>query len=427
MNVQRCCRNRVSSESWRRMVETTCVQFRANRLRSIQVQEFESQAVRVLADGRLGHAITTDAGIDQAGLLKRASSAARYGPLMRLAFPSTRLESGPADPSLSALSAPDLAALGEEMVAIIRRPDPRAMVELELHCSHERLHIHNSEGGSVSSHSSRLMVDAWVERHRGDEVLVVFDFFGSARLDGGHRHFAQRIARRLAWARQAQRVTPGRQPIILSPAAVTVLIRPLLMALSGRRAHSGSSPLAGKLGQALFDPRLTLVDDGTLRDQPDGGPVDHEGVPTQRTVLIRNGVLERFYYDLHTAALAGVPSTGNGRREMLAPPCPLPSNVVLEAGQADLDGMIASIDEGLLVDQLIGPGPASALRGPFSRTIALGYRIEKGRITAYVKGAALAGNVYKLLNSLVAIGDTPTWSGNVCAPYLQVSGLNVTV
>ncbi|MBN1890924.1 MAG: TldD/PmbA family protein [Thermoflexales bacterium] len=419
-------RNPVSSESWQRVVETVCVEFQANRLRSVQVQEFESQAVRVLSNGRLGHAITTEASVDQARLLQRASSAARYGPPMHMAFPPTRLVSGPADPRLSTLSASDLAALGEEMTAIICQTDPRVMVELKLRCSRERARIHNSEGGATSSHSTRLLVDAWVERHQGDEVLVVFDAFGSARLDGGHRRFAERIARRLAWARQARRVKPGRQPLILSPAAVAVLIRPLIMALSGRRAQSGSSPLAGKLGQALFDPRLTLVDDGTLRDRPDGGLVDHEGVPTQRTVLIRNGVLERFYYDLHTAALAGVPSTGNGRREMLTPPCPLPTNIVLEAGQTSLDDMIASMGEGLLVDQLMGAGPASGLRGSFSRTIALGYQIEQGRVTAYVKGAALAGNLYKLLNSLVAIGDTLTWSGNVCLPYLQVSGLSVT-
>lgn len=419
-----------SNEFLRRAIETTRVGFKANRLRSVQVQEFEAQAARVLTGGRLGHASTTDAEIDRTALLHRALWAARHGRPVGMAFPATRLDAAVADPKLSGLSSAELTALGEEMIAIIRQADPRAMVELEIRRSREHMQIQNSEGGVVSAPSSRLTAEVWVERRRGDEVLVMFDTLKSAQLTdgpGSHRHCAERIAQGLIWAAQPARVQAGQPPIILSPAAVAVLIQPLIAALSGARVRNGSSPLAGKRGQLLFDPRLTLVDDGTLRHRPNGGAVDHEGVPTQRTVLIRNGVLENYYYDLRTAALSGAASTGNGRRELLAPPRPLPTNVVVSAGPTGLKTMIASLDEGLLVEQLLGANPAAALRGPFSRTIGLGYKIERGRVVGYVKGAALAGNVYDMLNRLVAVGDTPIWVGDICAPYIQVAGLNVTV
>ncbi len=408
-------------------IETTRVGFKANRLRSVQVQEFEAQAARALDGGRLGHASTTDPEVSRTALLDRALRAARHRQPVRMAFPPTRLETAPADPTLFALSSTDLTAVGEEMMAIIRQAEPRAMVELDLRRSRERWQIHNSEGGAILTSAGQLTIEAWVERHQRDDVLVLFDTLKTARLDGEPRRMAERIAQGLIWATHSARLRAGRLPVILSPRAVAVLLQPLILALSGARVRHGSSPLAGKRGQQLFDPRLTLIDDGTLSDRPNGGGADHEGTPTQRTVLIRNGVLENFYYDLHTAALAGAVSTGNGRRELLASPRTLPTNLILSEGATSLEDMIASTDDGLLVDQLLGAGPLAALHGTFSRTIALGYRIEHGRITGCVKGAALAGNLYEMLNNLIALGNTSTWFNDLCAPYMQVAGLNVTV
>jgi PmbA protein len=176
----------------------------------------------------------------------------------------------------------------------------------------------------------------------------------------------------------------------------------------------------------MFDSRLTLVDNGTLADRP-GGAFDHEGVPTQRTTLVRNGVVSGFYYDLKTAAQADAISTGNGRRDLLTPPRPQPSNIVIEPGATSLEALLQEAGDGLLVDLLLGASPAHALRGTFSRTVLLGYKIEQGRIAGYVKGIALAGNLYDMLRDVHAIGDTGYWSGDFCAPYLLVNGLSVAV
>ena len=173
-------------------------------------------------------------------------------------------------------------------------------------------------------------------------------------------------------------------------------------------------------------PRLTLVDDGTLSGRP-GGAFDHEGVPTQRTVLVRNGVVTGFYYDLQTAAQSGAHSTGNGRRDMLAPPRPQPGNIVIEPGTTSLEAMLQQAGDGLLVDLLMGANPTAALRGTFSRTVLLGYKIERGRIAGYVKGVALAGNLYEMLRDVRAIGDTGYWSGDMCAPYLLIGGMSVSI
>ena len=345
-----------------------------------------------------------------------------------MTFPPVRMRSRPADGKLARLTAQDLAHVGEQVVSIIQQAALDATVELQVQRSREEFRLRNSAGGRAEAVSGVLAVDVWVERHRADDVLVVFDSLRTAQMDN-HREFAARVAQRLTWADKLVDMQPGRMPVILSPTAAAILLQPLILALSGARVRSKSSPLAGKLGQQIFDSRLTIVDDGTLADRP-GGSFDHEGVPTRRTALIRNGVVTGFYYDLKTAAQAGAQSTGNGQRSLLAPPRPQPSNIIIEPGATSLEAMLQQAGEGLLVDLLIGASPSHALRGTFSRTVLLGYKIEQGRIAGYVKGVALAGNLYEMLRDIQAIGDTGYWSGwsnDVCSPYLLVDGLNVSV
>jgi len=319
-----------------------------------------------------------------------------------------------------------MAVIGEEIVSTIRQADPDASVELQVQRSREDLSLRNSAGGRARQTSGTLVMDVWVERHRDDDVLVVFDSFKTARLDGSHRDFAARVAQRLTWADKWASVRPGRMPVILSPTACATLLQPLVLEFSGARIRSKSSPLAGKLGRQIFDSRLTLADDGTLSGRP-GGAFDHEGVPTQRTVLVRNGVVTDFYYDLQTAAQSGAPSSGNGRRDLLASPRPQPGSLVIEPGTTSLEAMLEQAGDGLLVDLLIGANPTAALRGTFSRTVLLGYKIERGRIAGYVKGVALASNLYEMLRDVRAIGDTGAWSGDMCAPYLLIGGMSVSI
>jgi len=409
-----------------RAIRATRVSFKGNRLRAVEVAETETRAARALLRGRLGHASSTDHEVRERQLVERAVAACRHGRPVGMAFPSGRVPGRPTDARLARLPAQDIAGIGEEIVGIIRQADPHASVELQVQRSREDLALRNSVGGHARQTSGTLVLDVWVERHRDDDVLVVFDSFKAARLDGSHREFAARLAQRLAWADKWVSVRPGRMPVILSPTACATLLQPLVLEFSGARVHTKSSPLAGKLGQQIFDSSLTLVDDGTLPGRP-GGAFDHEGVPTQRTVLVRQGVVTGFYYDLQTAAHSGVPSTGNGRRDLLAPPRPQPGSLVIEPGTTGLEEMLRQAGDGLLVDLLIGGNPTAALRGTFSRTVLLGYKIERGRIAGYVRGVALAGNLYEMLRDVRAIGDTGYWSGDMCAPYLLIGGMSVSI
>jgi len=197
--------------------------------------------------------------------------------------------------------------------------------------------------------------------------------------------------------------------------------------VDGKNVYRGISPLAGRLGEQLFDSQLTLIDDGTLDGRPGSASHDDEGVPTQRTVLIEDGTVRGFLYDLKTAAQAGATSTGNGSRGLFSPPRPSPSNLIAGPGKTPLADIVAGIEEGVLVDSPLGLGQGNVISGVFSNTWGLAYRIEKGEIVGRVKDISIAGNIYQDLRHIAAISQESEWVyGGLRMPYILLESVNVT-
>jgi len=113
----------------------------------------------------------------------------------------------------------------------------------------------------------------------------------------------------------------------------------------------------------------------------------------KRYPLIEKGEIKSFYYDLQTAGIAGVESTGNGLRTGLqSEPAPAISNLVMEEGKVSFSEMIKDIKEGIIIDQVLGLGQGNIISGAFSNNVQLGYKIEKGKIVGRVKDVMIAGN-----------------------------------
>jgi PmbA protein len=136
--------------------------------------------------------------------------------------------------------------------------------------------------------------------------------------------------------------------------------------------------------------------------------------------------LKDFVYDLKTAALAGTETTGNGRRELLNPPGIDFTNFVVQVGEKSLQEMMAGIEEGVLVEDLLGLGQGNIISGAFSNPLALAFKIEKGEIVGRVKDASIAGNIYELLQDIAAVSQETRWVYNaICAPYILLPRMNV--
>ncbi|HUW37557.1 MAG TPA: metalloprotease TldD [Rhodocyclaceae bacterium] len=175
--------------------------------------------------------------------------------------------------------------------------------------------------------------------------------------------------------------------------------------LEGDFNRKGSSAFAGRMGERVAARGVTVVDDGTLPDRRGSLSVDDEGNPTQRTVLIEDGILVGYLQDSLNARLMGVAPTGNGRRESFAHlPLPRMTNTYMLNGGRDPQEIIGSVKKGLYAANF-GGGQVDITSGKFVFSAAEAYLIENGRITTPVKGATLIGNGPDVLQRVSMIGN----------------------
>ncbi|MCX5757469.1 MAG: TldD/PmbA family protein, partial [Candidatus Hydrogenedentes bacterium] len=197
-----------------------------------------------------------------------------------------------------------------------------------------------------------------------------------------------------------------RMPVVIAGEAGGTMIHEAVgHGLEADHIDKEMSKFCGRLGEMIAAPEVTVIDDGTLPGLRGSSPVDGEGTPTQRTVLIDNGLLVCFMNDLHTARKLGMPPTGNGRRESFQEkPIPRMTNTFIAPGAADPVDVLASTEHGLFVRKM-GGGQVNPLNGDFVFGVSEGYLIRNGKIAEPVRGASLIGNGPDVLLNIDAVGN----------------------
>lgn len=197
----------------------------------------------------------------------------------------------------------------------------------------------------------------------------------------------------------------GVMPVVLGAGWPGVLLHEAVgHGLEGDFNRKGTSVYAGRMGQRVASPGVTIVDDGTLPERRGSLNVDDEGTPTHCTTLIEDGVLVGYMQDTLNARLMGMAPTGNGRRESFAHlPMPRMTNTYMLAGQHDPEEMIRSVKKGLYAVNF-GGGQVDITSGKYVFSATEAYLIEDGKITAPVKGATLIGNGPETMQKVKMIG-----------------------
>jgi TldD protein len=198
----------------------------------------------------------------------------------------------------------------------------------------------------------------------------------------------------------------GEMEVVLGPGWPGILLHEAIgHGLEGDFNRKKTSAFAGLLGQRIAVPGVTVVDDGTMPDRRGSLTVDDEGTPSQRTVLIEDGVLVGFMQDRLNARLMGMRATGNGRRQSFAhAPMPRMTNTVMLGGPHTPEEMIRSVKRGLYAVNF-GGGQVDITSGKFVFSASEAYLIEDGRVTAPVKGATLIGNGPDALTRVSMVGN----------------------
>jgi len=407
--------------------EATTIEFEANRFKTSKVEETSGVAARVVRNGRLGFSASSDEkALDR--LVTNVLESADFGDEVPITFPAPQTASQVKtfDPAIPDLPVARLVEIGQEIVDMILSVEPAAQVNVSLNRGVQQVRIQNQAGVEAFFRRSPLSIGAEVGRIEGDDVLILYDMLGTTAWEQDYLAFARRLVDKLKLARTLTTIDSGKMPVLFSPTGTLVLGLPLMEGLNGKNVFTGISPMRGKVGEKLFDDKITVVDDGTLDGKYGSAPYDDEGVPHRRNVLVERGVLKGFLYDLKTAAQSGVESTGNGSRGLFNPPAPEPTNLILAGGSTPLSEMIAGIDEGLLVEDILGLGQGNIISGAFSNPLSLAFKIEKGEIVGRVKDVSIAGNVYDLLKEVTAVSRETLWVyGGLCMPYMLLPEMNV--
>ncbi len=335
----------------------------------------------------------------------------------------------------------------ETVEAEAKRTDPRVtQVMASLSGVQEVILVARSDGGLSADVRPlvRLNVTVIVEANgrresgsHGGGGRVSYQYF----LENDFaRHHAREAVRQALVNLDADDAPAGSMQVVLGPGWPGILLHEAIgHGLEGDFNRKGTSAFAGMVGQQVAARGVTVVDDGTLADRRGSLNVDDEGTPTQKTVLIEDGILKGYLQDTLNARLMGVAPTGNGRRESYAHmPLPRMTNTYMLPGIRDPQEIIASVEKGLYAVNF-GGGQVDITNGKFVFSASEAYLIENGKVTRPVKGATLIGNGPDVLTRVTIVGnDLALDSGvgtcgkdgqsvpvGVGQPTLRINGLTV--
>ena len=203
----------------------------------------------------------------------------------------------------------------------------------------------------------------------------------------------------------ARKAPAGIMPVVLSSEAGGTMVHEAIgHGLEADLAGEGLSVYSDRIGEKVASEHITVVDDATIKGARGSFGYDDEGTPSQRTVLVENGILKAYMSDLITSSKYGLALTGNGRRQSYRHrPIPRMTNTLIEPGNMNPDDIVKMVDKGIFVKKM-GGGQVNTVNGDFVFEISEGYLIENGQITEPIRGATLIGNGPKILSSITDVG-----------------------
>lgn len=388
--------------------------------------------LRVFVDQRLARASTSDLRAETlAGLVQRAVERARQAGQDPFAGLPEEIRRPPRaeglalyDPNLESLSPAEKIGLARETEAIGLRLDPRVRNSggAGFHTSRGQVWLLNTRGfrgqyratsGSLALHllgqesaSQAQVSDYWYSAARQKEKLESPEQVARTTVERVRRHFG------------ARKVGTQEVPVVFEPLLAAELLYDLFTAVTGEAIYLRRSFLVDALGQKVGSEGVTIVDDGLLPGGLGTRPFDREGVASQRTLVVENGVLRNYLCGSYSARKLNRRSTGNGTGNGEAP-----SNFYLAAGPHAPEAIVGSVERGLYVTRLLGQG-VNLVTGDYSRG-AFGLWIENGEFAHAVHEITISGNLRSMLEGVGKVGADLEFRGQFSAPTVEIAAMTV--
>lgn len=400
--------------------ESEPLSFKNNRFHSVQHKQNRGYGVRVNAAGRTGFSHTNDPR-SLRDTAERALALAAFGEKEDLILPGPEKKVRTREPysaEIEGYRTNEGMQQAREAITTLSGEFPGVTVDIGITRSVSSMRLINSSGLECAYRSSHYSagVSATFVHPDGSKVDI---WEGKSTLKPEPIDDCVKTVReKLAHSMKTASCCAGSVPLIVTPKAATRLLGILLSGLNGKSLYKKISPFTGKLGERLFNPRLTVEDDPTLADSPYGYPFDDEGIPARKKTLIDHGTVSCFINDLRYASLLGSDPTGNGSRGYSTLPSPSFSTITVTAGDNPIESLINSIDEGILADQFIGLGQSNTITGDFSAALDLAFLVRKGEIVGRVTNCMVTDNLFKLLEREFSLSTERERHGSMVVPYL---------
>ncbi len=381
--------------------------------------------VRVILDGRMGFSYTTN--LDNIEpIIKSAIFNAKANEIdenfafaPKSEYPNIK---GIFDSKIEYLDLEDIIGFGNIMLDTVldEKCEPTSG---GFSTGYSKFIIANSEGTVAQDVSSIFSGYISVNVDDGENVSTASEYDASRYLDINPVQIAEKACTIAKDSRNGKPIETKDFPVILDHHAASGLVATFSSALNADNVQRGRSVFADKIGKEVVSSSLSIYDDGTLEGGLQSAVSDGEGISSQKTPLIENGLLKNFMYDIYTSKKGGVESTGNGMRSSYGDvPAVGLSNFILEFD--DIKD-ISEIDNGVLVTDILGAHTANPISGDFSVEAMNAFKIENGELKHPVKKAMLSGNIFQAMKAASAGSAEVRKIGPFVLPTILIENLRV--
>lgn len=379
------------------------IEFNDGKLNKADSSLSSGMALRVIKDGKMGLAHTRNL-LDREALVRQALISAESGVQVNFQMPKTlsvpQLQTY--SPNYDKLDKKELIAVGNDIVTYLKQR-VQGQVNVGIGYGSSKGGVMNHTGTNLYAEQSEFAIHS----------MLIFPGTGSGLFDYNvGRDFVNITREQLdelaeLFNLSKTEIVPEtrKMPVIFTPMTLFALLSRFSAASSPVSIYNKVSPLCGRIGEKIFDAKLTFRQDPYDLDMLSATAFDGEGTPTRKLTFVDKGIFNAIPTDLNYAEKLGMEATGNAIRGSVEN---LPSaagfNVLIEPGTTSLKEMIAGIKEGILAYSLMGAHSGNVLNGDYSVGVSSGFLIRDGKIVGRVKDCLLSGNAYETLSNIDAIG-----------------------
>jgi PmbA protein len=392
-------------------------------------------ALRVIKEDRLGFAYATDSK-EKDSVIKQAIESAGYSDEDRyLGLPE------PSEPSEVVVCDPALMDLKEDRAINLTMLLEKSAFDTDSRIKKVRKAcgsftttdtvIVNSHSVKVTYLSTSCSAQIMAIAEEGQESQTGWDYAGSRFLnDISFEKTGRTAAERSVRLLGARTISGSRTDVILDNSVTVDFLGIFASSLSSDALQKGKSLLKDKLGKKIISPKLNIIDSGLRSGKLGSRPVDDEGVPTREKMVVHEGVLQSYLYNTYTARKGNTQSTGNAvRGGFSSAPSVGITNLYIEpaSGKGSLGEkeLFTFLDRGLYIVDAMGVHTANPISGDFSLGVT-GLWVEGGEIQFPVKEAVISGNILDFFQKVAAVGNDLIFYGNMGAPSLIISDIDVS-